>query len=89
MCGPNIGFLIGALHMRIGEKFAQVVSQRGDATLMFTIDTTGSMRDEINAAKSISQAIINGARKYDVDYILSPFADPSKSSGNIRGHSKN
>ena len=50
----------------------------GDTTLMFTVDTTGSMKDEIAAAKAISLNIINEARDYDVDYILSPFGDPSE-----------
>ena len=64
--------------MRLGIYFEKIVSQRGDASLIFAIDTTGSMTQEIKAAKEISQAIINGTRNYDVDYILSPFADPRK-----------
>ena len=52
--------------------------EKGDATLMFAIDTTGSMRDEIAAAKGIANYIINMPRKFPVDYILSPFNDPGR-----------
>ena len=45
-------------------------------TLMFVIDDTGSMGDEIQAAISISEEIVKAKRDYDVDYILSPFNDP-------------
>ena len=60
------------------ETMAKVISAKGDSTLIFAIDTTGSMRDEINAAKAIAKQIINIQRDYKVDYILSPFNDPSK-----------
>ena len=50
----------------------------GEATLMFAIDTTGSMAGEINAAKAIATSIINMQRQFDVDYILSPFNDPGE-----------
>ena len=45
---------------------------------MFTMDTTGSMADEIRASKAIARQIIDITRSYDVDYILSAFNDPSK-----------
>jgi len=76
ICGESVDLYIASLHMRLGIYFEKIVSQRGDASLIFAIDTTGSMTQEIKAAKEISQAIINGTRNYDVDYILSPFADP-------------
>ena len=60
------------------ETMAKIISAKGDSTLIFAIDTTGSMRDEINAAKAIARQIINIKRDYKVDYILSPFNDPSK-----------
>ena len=60
------------------ETMAKVISAKGDSTLIFAIDTTGSMHDEINAAKAIAKQIINIQRDYKVDYILSPFNDPSK-----------
>lgn len=48
----------------------------GQVTLMFAIDDTGSMRDEIEAAKRIATSIVNQQRVEPVDYILSPFNDP-------------
>ena len=49
---------------------------QGQVTLMFAIDDTGSMRQEIAAAKKIATSIINQQRAEPVDYILSPFNDP-------------
>ena len=44
---------------------------------MLAIDDTGSMGDEIQAAKDIATYIIKYPRKnLEVDYILSPFNDP-------------
>ena len=44
---------------------------------MFAIDDTGSMSDEIQAAKDIAAYIVNISRpNLEVDYILSPFNDP-------------
>ena len=46
-------------------------------TLMLAIDDTGSMADEIQAAKDIATHIVNYRRpNLEVDYILSPFNDP-------------
>lgn len=56
----------------------EIISATGDSTLIFAIDTTGSMHNEINSAKAIAKQIINKKRDYKVDYILSPFNDPSK-----------
>lgn len=56
----------------------EILSAKGDSTLIFVIDTTGSMHDDINAAKAIAKQIINVTRDHEVDYILSPFNDPSK-----------
>ena len=49
----------------------------GDATLVFVIDTTGSMGVEIESAKQIASEIINAPRNKGIaiDYILSPFND--------------
>ena len=60
--------------------FETFMSVKGDVTLMFAIDDTGSMGDEIQAAKEIAKSIVNHPRglKEKVDYILSPFNDPSK-----------
>ena len=56
--------------------FDTFMSVNGDVTLMFAIDDTGSMHDEIQAAKDIAIAIVNSTRVVKVDYILSPFNDP-------------
>lgn len=50
----------------------------GDVTLMFAIDDTGSMHDEIQAAKDIATSIVTHPRDEAVDYILSPFNDPGR-----------
>ena len=60
--------------------FDTFMSVNGDVTLMFAIDDTGSMRDEIQAAKDIAVAIVNTKRDEKVDYILSPFNDPGNNN---------
>ena len=64
----------------IGEEtFDKFLSVNGLVTLMFAIDNTGSMGDEIRASIAISEQIVKADRTgYDVDYILSPFNDPGK-----------
>ena len=63
----------------IGETaFDELVAKAGGATLMFVIDTTGSMLDDIKATKGIAKVIITQSREGEVDYILSPFNDPGK-----------
>ena len=70
---------LNGIKKEVGEqKFGEMMLVLGGASLMFTVDTTGSMRDEIRAARGIAQAIINMKRESPVDYILSPFNDPSK-----------
>jgi hypothetical protein len=56
--------------------FQRFLAVDGDVSLVFTIDTTGSMRDEISAAKDIAKAIAKYDRKGKVDYVLSPYNDP-------------
>ena len=58
--------------------FETFMSVNGDVTLTFAIDDTGSMSNEIQAAKDIAIAIVNKKRDEKVDYILSPFNDPGK-----------
>ena len=58
--------------------FETFMSVKGDVTLMFAIDDTGSMGNEIQAAKDIAKSIVHHPRDEKVDYILSPFNDPSK-----------
>ena len=53
---------------------------QGQVTLMFAIDDTGSMIEEIAAAKEIATSIVNEQRVEPVDYILSPFNDPGMHS---------
>ena len=70
---------LSLIKQEIGEQsFANLMSQNGAATLMFAIDTTGSMGGEINAAKAIATSIVSRERDFPVDYILSPFNDPGK-----------
>ena len=59
------------------ETFDKMMGVNESVTLMFVIDTTGSMYDEIKAVKAIAQYIIDHQRNdTKVDYILSPFNDP-------------
>ncbi len=63
----------------IGEtEFEEYLGVNGLITLMFAMDTTGSMRGDITAAIAISTQIVSETRENDVDYILSPFNDPCK-----------
>ena len=67
------------LRDEVGERsFNRLVARGGAKTLAFAIDTTGSMTDDIKAAKAITKAILAEERKEKVDFILSPFADPGK-----------
>ncbi|XP_065069649.1 hemicentin-1-like isoform X2 [Rhopilema esculentum] len=66
------------LRDEVGERsFNRLVARGGAKTLAFAIDTTGSMTDDIKAAKAITKAILAEERKEKVDFILSPFADPA------------
>ena len=66
-----------SIKKELGDStFDTFMSVNGDVTLMFAIDDTGSMRDEIQAAKDIATSIVNHPRDEAVDYILSPFNDP-------------
>ena len=58
------------------KKMDKILSIQGDSTLIFAIDTTGSMGEDIQAAKAIAKEIISVTRDSEVDYILSPFNDP-------------
>lgn len=60
------------------SAFDTFMSVKGEVTLMFAIDNSGSMGDEIQAAKDIATSIIDHPRKEKVDFILSPFSDPGK-----------
>ena len=61
------------------DKFERFIGkQNGNkATLMFAVDDTGSMYQEIQAVKDITTYIVKDPRpNLEVDYILSPFNDP-------------
>ena len=61
------------------DKFEKVIGKQNDnkATLMFAVDDTGSMYQEIQAVKDIATYIVNKSRpNLEVDFILSPFNDP-------------
>ncbi|CAH3164627.1 unnamed protein product [Porites lobata] len=67
------------LRKKVGAtKFDSFLAVQGDVGLMFAIDDTGSMGNEIEAAKKIAKDIINyRERKVPIkEYILSPFNDP-------------
>ena len=49
----------------------------GGATLMFAIDSTYSMKRDIEIAKNVANQILALERKGEVDYILSDINDPS------------
>jgi len=57
--------------------FQNMIGVNEKVTLMFAIDTTGSMSAEIATAKAIAKGIVDHPRQQtEVDYILSPFNDP-------------
>lgn len=70
---------LGQVKDNIGdEAFNEYLGIDGLITLMFVMDTTGSMTGDIEAVVVISAQIVNQTRENNVDYILSPFNDPSK-----------
>ena len=72
--------MMQSIETNIGKgKFEKVIGNQKDnkATLMFAVDDTGSMYQEIQAVKDIATYIVNFPRpNLEVDYILSPFGDP-------------
>ena len=66
------------LRQRVGsDSFDSFMAVQGDVSLMFVIDDTGSMSEEIQATKDIAIDIINYPRDSPIiTYILSPFNDP-------------
>ena len=56
---------------------------------MFVIDSTGSMSEDIEAAKAVAKEIISHKREVPVNFILSTFSDPgmlASSPCGDRGH---
>ena len=80
------GFLADLRTQMSPEKFDKLLAVQGDVTLMFAIDTTGSMSKEISTAKSIAIDVVNYDRQNPVNYILSPFNDPGKLTLNLLLH---
>ena len=58
------------------DTFDSFMAVKGDVSLIFVVDDTGSMSDEIQAVKKIATAVVNYTRKGPVEYMLSPFNDP-------------
>ena len=75
---PNAatGFLSDLKNQMGNDEFNTFMAVQGDVTLMFAIDTTGSMSEEIESAKKIAIDVVNYDRQNPVNYILSPFNDP-------------
>ena len=59
------------------ETFSKLLALEGGKTLMFAIDITGSMHDEMDGAKAIIIEISTFKRRAPPsNYILSSFGDP-------------
>ena len=58
------------------DKFSDFLALHGEVTLMFALDVTGSMHDEIKASKEMIKKISQYDRSEPVDYILTTFSDP-------------
>ena len=58
------------------EKFSDFLALQGEVTLIFALDVTGSMHDEIQASKEMIKKISQYDRSEPVDYILTTFSDP-------------
>lgn len=59
------------------ERFEKMMAVHEKVTLVFVIDTTSSMTEEIEMAKAIAKSIVYHPRgQTEVDYILMPFNDP-------------
>ena len=72
---------IAEIKAMLGDAFSKMQNLKGGVTLVFAIDTTGSMWNEINSAKKIARYVIDNVprnldTKMKVDYILAPFNDP-------------
>ncbi|KAM9314807.1 von Willebrand factor A domain-containing protein 7-like [Pholidichthys leucotaenia] len=72
--------LLEDIRVAVGDKnFTRLMGLTQSSALCFVIDTTGSMRDDIADAKSVSFEIIDstiGTPQEPSEYILVPFNDP-------------
>ena len=79
-CFNAVKKMMESIKTTIGkDKFDRFIGTQSDneATLMFAVDDTGSMYQEIQAVKDIATYIVKIDRpNLQVDYILSPFGDP-------------
>lgn len=69
--------MLKELKNKSSPNFDLVFGSGGESTLMFTIDTTGSMSAEIYAARQMVSAIIDVVKEQPVDCIVAPFNDPT------------
>lgn len=78
-CESAVKTYMSTIKKEVGVKvFEEMMGVEDKMTLMFAIDTTGSMWSEIVSAKAIAKSIVDYPRpNTKVDYILSPFNDPS------------
>ena len=58
------------------DNFSEFLALQGQVTLIFALDVTGSMHDEIKASKEMIEKISQHDRSEPVDYILTTFSDP-------------
>lgn len=79
LCASAVKTYMDTIVKEVGPAvFDKMIGVVDEVTLMFAIDTTGSMNTEIVSAKAIAKYIVDHPRKdTEVDYILSPFNDPS------------
>ena len=63
----------------IGNEKWKTVTALGNATsLVYVVDTTGSMYHEIKGGQEIAKNVIEKTRNVKLDFILSPFNDPGR-----------
>lgn len=73
----------------IGDiAFEEFLTISGLVTLIFAIDDTGSMFEDIRTVFAIATQIVREPRNYDVDYILSPFNDPTTGPITVKNESQ-
>ena len=75
--GYNAKTFLKGIKRDLGKKkFSEFLALQGEVTLMYALDVTGSMSDEIKASKDIIKEINKQDRSEPVDYILTTFSDP-------------
>ena len=79
-CVVAVEEMMRSIKRAIGKRnFKSFIGNKNGnkATLMFAVDDTGSMYQEIQAVKDIATYIVKMPRpNLEVDFILSPFNDP-------------